>query len=74
MSLPSIYGFIKNWWCTTVVDVMREKKKDVKNNHQLQTIGILEADFNTALKVLLFVEKLMAHAQCTGLHEEQWGS
>lgn len=72
MSLTFMYGFIKKWW-STVVNVVLEKKKDAQKIHQLQTIGILEAAFNTALKIL-FTKKLMAHAECTGLYEEQqWG-
>ena len=71
MSLTFMYGFIKKWW-STVVSVVLEKKKDAQKIHQLQTIGILEAAFNTALKIL-FTKKLMAHTECTGLYEEQWG-
>lgn len=71
MSLTLMYGFIKKWW-STVVNVVLEKKKDAQKIHQLQTIGILEAAFNTALKIL-FTKKLMSHAECMGLYEEQWG-
>ena len=51
MSLPFMYGFVNEWW-TTESDVMLEKKRDVWKIHQLQIIGILEADFNTTLKIL----------------------
>ena len=37
-----------------------EKIKRVQHNHELQIFGIIEADFNTVLKILL------------RLHDEQW--
>jgi len=49
--LHFMYGFVNNRW-TTEIDVMLEKKRDVQKIHQLRIIGILEADFNTALKIL----------------------
>ena len=49
MSLPFMYGFSNKRW-TKMVDVMLEKKRGVRRIHQLRIIGILEADFNTALK------------------------
>ena len=49
---------------------MIKKKKDVQKIHQLRIIGILEADFNTGLKIL-FPKKLMAYAKDVGLHNEQ---
>jgi hypothetical protein len=39
----------------------------------LQIIGLLEADFNTALKIL-FSRNLIANAEQAGLNDEQWGS
>ena len=50
-----------------------EKKKDIRKIHKLQIIGILEAHFNRALKIL-FAKKLMAHAEKNSLHDDQWGS
>ena len=41
-----------------------------EKTHQLQVIGIIEADFNTALKIL-FAKKLMAQAETNGLHNDQ---
>ena len=41
---------------------MIEKKKDARKFHQLQMICILEADFNTVLKIL-FAKELMAQAE-----------
>ena len=45
-----------------MVDVMLKKKKDAQKIHQLQIIGILEADFNTTLSII-FAKKLMSHAE-----------
>ena len=57
-----------------MVDVMLEKKRGVRRIHQLRIIGILEADFNTVLKILI-TRKLMLIAETAGdLHNEQWGS
>jgi len=71
MSLPFMFGFAHERW-TTTVDVMLEKKKGVRRIHQLRIIGILEADFNIALKIL-FSRNLMAMAEKTGLDDDQWG-
>ena len=71
MSLPIMYGFVNDRWLT-VVDVMLEKKKNSGKIYQLQITRILEADFNTALEILL-AHKLMTNAKTIGIHEEQWG-
>ena len=71
MSPPFHHGFVHQRW-TTVINVMLEKKKDVWKFYQLQIIGILEADFNTALK-FLFAETIMANAKNVGFQPEQWG-
>jgi hypothetical protein len=52
---------------------MLEKKKGVRRIHMLRIIALLEADFNTALKIL-FAKRLMDNAENVGLSEEQWGS
>ena len=39
----------------------------------LWIIGLLEADFNTALKII-FAQKMMKNAESAGLSDEQWGS
>jgi hypothetical protein len=71
MSIPFMYGFVNTRWLREV-DVMLEKKKDVRMIHMLRIIGLLEADFNTALK--FFAKKMMANAEQLGLSDDQWGS
>ena len=71
MSLPFMYGFVNKRW-TKSTDVMLEKKKDTRQIHQLRIIGLLEADFNTALK-LIFSKKMMKNAEQAGITSEQWG-
>jgi hypothetical protein len=72
MSLPFQHGFPNQRW-THSIDVMLEKKKGVRRIHMLQIIALLEADFNTALKIL-FAKRLMDNAENAGLSDEQWGS
>ena len=72
MSLPFQYGFINDRW-THSIDVMLEKKPGNRKIHMLRIIGLLEADFNTALKIL-FAKKMMTNAEMAGLNDEQWGS
>ena len=73
VSLSCIYGFTQTQW-QTLVDVMLEKKKGVRQIHKLQVVGILEADVNTALKVIS-AKKLTRAAELQDLlHDEQWGS
>ena len=55
ISLPLEHGFINERWCKAT-DVMLEKKPGVRKRHHLRIIGLLEADFNTVLK-LLFAKK-----------------
>ena len=70
MSLPFMHGFTTQRW-TKMVDVMLEKKRGIRKIHLLRIIGILEADFNTALKTL-FARKLMTLAKSAGdLHGKQ---
>ncbi|KAL7548720.1 hypothetical protein ACHAWF_017511 [Thalassiosira exigua] len=58
-------------WATSI-DVMLEKKPGVRHIHQLRIIGLVEADFNTALK-LFFTKHLVSNTKMTELTEEQWG-
>jgi hypothetical protein len=72
MSMPFEFGFVNERW-TKAINVMLEKKKGVRKIHMLRIIALLEADFNTALKIL-FARKMMSNAENAGLNEEQWGS
>ena len=40
--------------------------------NKLRIIGLMEADFNTALK-LIFAKKMMSNAESSGINGEQWG-
>ena len=70
-SLPFQYGFVNNRWCKAK-NLILEKKPGVRKIHQLCIIGLLEADFNTALK-LIFGRKMMRNEETSGISEEQWG-
>ncbi|KAL3796822.1 hypothetical protein ACHAWO_002060 [Cyclotella atomus] len=50
-----------------------QEKAGVRNIHLLRIIGLLEADFNTALKYF-FAKKMMTNAEHIGISDEQWGS
>ena len=71
MRLPFMHGFKNDRW-SKCLDVMLEKKPGVREIHQLRIIGLVEADFNTALK-LFFAKQLVANSETTDLTEEQWG-
>ncbi len=71
ISLPFVYGFAPERW-KSMTDVMLEKKKGNRQINQLRIIGLLEADFNTALK--FFAREFAKKMESTGeLSEEQWG-
>eukprot|EP00956_Cyclotella_meneghiniana_P043637 scaffold280626_cov142-Cyclotella_meneghiniana.AAC.1 len=72
MSLPFLYGFANDRWCNEI-DVMLEKKPGIRKIHMRRIIGLLHADFNTALK-FLFAKQMMQNAENLGLSDEQWGS
>ncbi|KAL7502579.1 hypothetical protein ACHAXN_000520, partial [Cyclotella atomus] len=71
MSLPFEYGFANERW-TNSIDVMLEKKRGQRKIHMLRIIALVEADWNTALKILF--RKLIRNAEKVGLNDEQWGS
>jgi len=71
MRLPFVYGFVNDRW-SRCLDVMLEKKEGVRQIHQLRIIGLVEADFNTALKIF-FAKQMVANSERTTLTEEQWG-
>ena len=60
MRLPFMHGFKNDRW-THCLDVMLEKKPGVRRIHQLRIIGLVEADFNTALK-FYFAKHLVANS------------
>lgn len=72
MSLPFLYGFANPRW-SNKINVMLEKKAGIRKIQLLRIIGLLEADFNTALK-FFFAKKMMTNAEKLGLSDEQWGS
>ncbi|KAL7502111.1 hypothetical protein ACHAXN_000330 [Cyclotella atomus] len=72
MSLPFMYGFANPRW-SNEVDVMLEKKAGIRKIHLLRIIGLLEADFYTALKYF-FAKKMMTNAEIIGLSDEQCGA
>ncbi|KAL7531049.1 hypothetical protein ACHAWF_003610 [Thalassiosira exigua] len=51
MSLPFMYGFSNKRW-KFGIDCMLWKKAGVQKIHLMRIIGLLEADFNTALKII----------------------
>ena len=71
MRLPFMHGFVNDRWAKCI-NVMLEKKKGVRKFHMLRIIGLVEADFNTALKIF-FAKKMIQNAERTSLTEEQWG-
>ena len=72
ISIPFVFGFAPERW-RSMTDVMLEKKKGNRQINQLRIIGLLEADFNTALKY--FAREFSKKMEDTGeLSPEQWGS
>ena len=71
MSLPFQYGFAHPRW-TTEIDLMLEKTDGEQKIHLMRIIGIVEADFNQALKIK-FTRQLMRNAEKTGMTPNQWG-
>jgi hypothetical protein len=70
ISLPFVYRFVNERW-TNSIDVMLEKNRGLRQIHRLRIIGLVEADFNTALKIFM-AKKLVQNAEKTDLTEEQW--
>ncbi len=71
MRLPFLYGFCNDRWAKCL-DVMLEKKKGIRQIHQLRIIGLVEADFNTALK-FYFARQMISNSELTTLTDEQRG-
>ena len=71
MSLPFMYGFSNKRW-EFGIDCMLEKKAGVRKIHLMRIIGLLEADFNTALKII-FARRMMCNGEISGMTNSQWG-
>ena len=50
MRLPFMHGFKNDHWAKSI-DIMLEMKAGVKKIHLLRIIGLVEADFNTAVEL-----------------------
>ena len=66
--LPFMCGFANNRWAKCL-DVTLEKKSGVRQIHQLRIIGLVEANFNTALKIF-FAKQMISNSERTSLTEE----
>ncbi|KAL7524549.1 hypothetical protein ACHAWF_000993 [Thalassiosira exigua] len=55
------------------IDAMLEKKKGIRFIHMMRLIGLLSADFITALKYFFSCE-MMKNVEATKLSGDQWGS
>ena len=51
---------------------MLKKKMGVRETHLMCIIRLVEANFNTALKIM-FAQKLMWQAEISGITPDQWG-
>ena len=71
ISLPFVYGFTNDRWLQEI-DMMLGKKKGVRKIQLLRIIGLLGADFNTALK-FFFANQMMIIVEENGLSDEQYG-
>jgi hypothetical protein len=71
LSLPFMYGFVNSHW-THMTDFMIEKKKGVRQIHQLRIIGKVASKFNTCLKFLIG-HKAMHNFEDSGPCDEQHG-
>ena len=70
MKLPFMYWFTNDRW-VQCLDVMLEKSKGVRQIHHLHIIGLVEEDFNMALKYN-FANYLVANAERSQPTEEQF--
>ena len=71
IGLPFVYGFANTRWLQGI-DMILEKKKEVRKIHLLRIIGLMEADFNTAL-IFSFVNQMMTIAEENSLSDKQRG-
>ncbi|KAL7516213.1 hypothetical protein ACHAWF_000033, partial [Thalassiosira exigua] len=63
MRLPFMYGLKNEIWAS-LLGVMLEEKPGVRCIHQLRIIGLVEADFNNALKIF-FAKHLISNTETT---------
>ncbi len=70
--LSFMYWFVNKRWEWVVGEIL-DKNQGVKFIVISCMLGILEAYFNTALKII-FVKRLTTIAEATGLNDEQWDS
>ena len=61
MSVLFTYGFVCERWLKEI-DMMLKKKKGIHKIYTLQIIGLLEADFNLALK-FYFIKEIMERSE-----------
>jgi hypothetical protein len=71
LSLPFMYCFVNDRW-TKGIDVMLAKQQGNSQIHMTRLIGLLEADFNTALEWYYLIQT-MGDAESSGLNPNQWG-
>ena len=71
MRLLFMHGFKNDQWAKCI-NVMNKKKPGVKKIHLLRIIGLVEADFNTALELYL-AKHHISNLEKTKLTEVQWG-
>ena len=71
MYLPFKYDFSVLRW-QRAIDVILEKLAGVKKIHLMRIIGLVEGDFNCALKIL-YSEQLMKNAEDVSISADQWG-
>ena len=72
ISLPFVYGFSNPHW-EHMTDVMIFKKPGIRHIHTVRIIGLVSAEFNTALK-FFFSRKAMTNYENANPCSEQWGS
>ena len=59
-------------WENAIEDVMLENKLGIHKIHLLIIIGLVEAAFNTTLKIML-AQRLMWNTEASGIPPDKWG-
>ena len=70
MSLPFVYKLVNKGWLK-MIDAILKKKKWLQQIGMLRIIGLLETDFNMALKI--YARWLMHRAKTNRMTDKQWG-